>query len=258
MLKAMDVSTIAALFTPAAILTAAILALSVYTVESRERRRGAMADRQRERERDEREFIRQEQEWAAQAEERALRTAAIVPETSPDGQFILIMSTEDPVLMLRVISAAQRLYTEHGFEVPEIESVTSGSVKVKFRTRIASFFRNPRTIEIGQELQAAAEEATLGRTLSENNERNANAAATLINAMAGLHEAQFISSGLVVTKQTDENGRASVITRVPTPLERAQLNDRPETLGLIPVDRGELEATPIREISPVQEDGPAA
>lgn len=258
MLCGMTLDSLSLLVTPVTILIVSVLALTVWRTEQRRRWKREDETTHYARMREERQFAAEEADREAQAEERALRTAAIIPERSRDGQFILIMTSDDALLMLETVAAAQRLYTEHGFEVPDIQEVTRGSVKIRFGTRIRAFFRDPRSMEIVRELRAAAEEATLGRLLSENNERNANAAATLISAMSKLDGGEYISAGLVVIVDRDEEGRSRVVSRVPTPRERAQLEADYAEGSLPPLHRGQIESKPIREIAPAEDDDPAA
>ncbi len=237
------------LLTPVTIFVVALLALTFWRVEQRRRWEREDETTRYARMREERQFAADEADREVQSEERALRTAAIIPERSRDGQFILVMTSDDALLMLETVAAAQRLYTEHGFEVPDIEEISRGSVKIRFSTRIRAFFRDPRSMEIVRELRVAAEEATIGRLLSENNERNANAAAILIGAMSKLDSGEYISAGLVVRVDRDEQGRSRVVSRVPTPRERAQLEADYGDGSLPPLHRGQIESTPVREIA---------
>ena len=169
------------------------------------------------------EYIRREEQKEASRQQEQYQRLILESDVAPAGNFMLTLSTDDPLLIARAVSALQDLYVEHGFERPQIEEVTRGSVKVKFSTRIAAFFRDARAREIMAELKIAGEEISLGKFSSENNERNASAAHRVAEAMAGADEAEYISDTMVMLKTTDENGKVKMVFRIPTPTELVAL-----------------------------------
>jgi hypothetical protein len=208
------------LLTPLLILVLGMLALITWRREQMLRRE--REDRTYAEQREGENRRRAEQEEASRQQEQFQRLI-LESEVAPAGNFILTLSTGDPLLIVRAVSALQDLYVEHGFERPQIEEVTRGSVKVKFSTRIAAFFRDPRARELMAELKIAGEEISLGKFSSENNERNASAAQRLAEAMADADEAEYVSDTMVMLKTTDENGKVKMVFRVPTPSELVEL-----------------------------------
>ncbi|MFK4804320.1 hypothetical protein ACI3KX_00495 [Microbacterium sp. ZW CA_36] len=216
--------------TPLVILVVAVLGLTVWRADRRRQARLEEARLRLEHDRlayeSERDDRAQSEQEHLRAEEAAFRRATWIPEGDPDGVFILHISSADPVGVTRLVAAAQAMYAAHGFERPEIVDVERGSVKVKFRTRIANLFRDERTRELLSELRIAAEEASIGRVVSENNERNANAASQLIREMREIDgSAEYISPTMAVVKTIDEEGRPRIQVRIPTARELVELRE---------------------------------
>lgn len=210
------VSLFSTFLTPGLIFVLGTLALSTWRREQGIRRN--REDRLYAEER-EAEYVRR----AERKQQEEFQRMILEPDLVPAGNFTLTLSTNDPLLVARAVSALQDLYVEHGFERPRIDEVTQGSVKIKFSTRIAAFFRDRRARELMAELKIAGEEISLGRFSSENNERNASAAHRLAEAMADADEAEYVSDTMVMYKTTDENGKVKMVVRVPTPSELVAL-----------------------------------
>jgi hypothetical protein len=213
-------SLVTGLLTPVLILVLGMFALVTWRREQVMRRR---REERIYRDQREAEAARRRDQRKASRQQEQFQRLILDSELAPAGNFILTLSTSDPLLVARAVSAVQDLYVEHGFERPQIEDVSHGSVKVKFSTRIAAFFRDPRARELMAELKIVGEEFSLGRFSSENNERNASAAQRLAEAMGEADEAEYVSDTMVMFKTTDENGKVKMVFRIPTPSELVEL-----------------------------------
>lgn len=173
----MNITELTGIITPILLVFLAIFGALVFQTYRRDQFRREATEERRYRDEREDQLRRDERDLHDRKEQRKrdahlasdrseqLRYQRLIIESAlePAGTFMLTLSTDDPLVVVRAIAAVQDLYVDHGFERPQIEEVWRGSVKVKMSTRIAAFFREPRAREIGAELKIAAEEISLGR-----------------------------------------------------------------------------------------------